>query len=101
VIRPQASVFPALNDKKMNSEHQSKGKQTDDVLTNENRPDETFAETNVRQLRDAVEQVVYGDIEPDKSKDPDRAHTVEALTTLGQMGELTEMDLDEAKKGYL
>ncbi|GAB3755427.1 hypothetical protein [Spirosoma pomorum] len=67
----------------------------------EKHSEETFAETNVRQLRDAVEQVVYGDIEPDKSKDPDRAHTVETLTILGQMGELTETDLDEAKKDYL
>jgi hypothetical protein len=85
----------------MNTEHQPKGKYSEETSSKESRPDETFAETNVRQLRDAVEQVVYGDIEPDKSKDPDRAHTVEALTTLGQMGELTEMDLDEAKKGYL
>lgn len=80
----------------MNTRQQPNEKQP-----NEKQTDEVFAESNVRQLRDAVEQVVYGDIEPDKSKDPDRAHTVEALTTLGQMGELTEMDLDEAKKGYL
>jgi len=62
---------------------------------------EVFALENVTQLRDAVEQVVYGNVQPDKSHDPDRAHLVEVLTTLGQMGELTEMDLDEAKKDYL
>lgn len=62
---------------------------------------QSFAETNVNQLRDAVEQVVYGDVVFDKSTDPERAHTIEVLTTLGQMGELTETDLDEAKKEYL
>ncbi len=62
---------------------------------------ESFAETNVNQLRDAVEQAVYGDMLFDKNSDPDRAHTIEVLTTLGQMGELTETDLDEAKKDYL
>ncbi|QJD80488.1 hypothetical protein [Spirosoma rhododendri] len=62
---------------------------------------QSFAETNVNQLRDAVEQAVYGDVVFDKSTDPERAHTIEVLTTLGQMGELTETDLDEAKKEYL
>lgn len=62
---------------------------------------ETFAESNVNQLRDAVEQAVFGDVVFDKTTDPERAHTIEVLTTLGQMGELTETDLDEAKKDYL
>lgn len=69
--------------------------------TSTGQPEDAFGLENVLQLRDAVEQVVYGDVHPDKSHEPERAHTVEVLTTLGQMGELTEMDLDEAKKDYL
>ncbi|QJW90782.1 hypothetical protein HNV11_16045 [Spirosoma taeanense] len=60
-----------------------------------------FAQPAVTLLRNAVEQAVYGNIETDKSNDPKREETISALATLGQMGELTEMDLDEAKKGYL
>lgn len=60
-----------------------------------------FALENVTQLREAVDQAVYGDSEETEPNDPQRVHTVEGLTTLGQMGLLTEMDLDEAKKGYL
>jgi hypothetical protein len=62
---------------------------------------EVFALENVTQLREAVEQAVYGTVDETKHDDPERIHTVEGLTTLGQMGLLTETDLDEAKKGYL
>lgn len=62
--------------------------------------DEAFAQSNVAQLRYAVAQAVYGEVSPEVAADPDKAHTIEVLTTLGQMGELTEMDIDEAKKEY-
>ncbi|WP_338868596.1 hypothetical protein WBJ53_17935 [Spirosoma sp. SC4-14] len=62
---------------------------------------EVFALENVTQLREAIDQVVYGETETTQPNDPERIHTVENLTTLGQMGILTETDLDEARKGYL
>lgn len=64
-------------------------------------PKEVFGQPVIEQLREAVEQAVYGNVEADKSNDPQREQTVSTLTALGQMGELTEMDIDEAKKGYL
>lgn len=62
---------------------------------------DVFALDNVIQLRVAVDQAVYGDSKTDLSGDVKRAQIVEGLTTLGQMGLLTESDLEEAKKGYL
>ncbi|MVM30503.1 hypothetical protein GO755_10700 [Spirosoma sp. HMF4905] len=62
---------------------------------------DVFALDNVTQLREAIDQAVYGQTEENKLSESDRAHTVEGLTTLGQMGMLTETDLDEARKGYL
>jgi hypothetical protein len=62
---------------------------------------EVFALNNVAQLRDAVDQAVYGDGQASPADEEQREHTVETLTTLGQMGLLTETDIDEAKKGYL
>lgn len=60
-----------------------------------------FALENVLQLREAIDEVVYGETDEPTADDPARLRTVEGLTALGQMGLLTEMDLDEAKKGYL
>lgn len=62
---------------------------------------DVFALENVTQLREAIDLAVYGESETTEPNDPERIHTVENLTTLGQMGILTETDLDEAKKGYL
>ena len=62
---------------------------------------DVFALDNVTQLREAVDQAVYGDSNESKLNEQDRAQTVEGLTTLGQMGLLTEMDIEEARKGYL
>lgn len=75
---------------------------TSDVVADQMTPsNDVFALDNVTQLRAAVDQAVYGGAEAGKPEDPNRAHTIEVLATLGQMGILTEMDLDEAKKGYL
>lgn len=63
--------------------------------------DEVFALENVTQLRQAIDQAVYGPPSENKPDEAERTHTVEGLTTLGQLGLLTETDLDEAKKGYL
>ncbi|WP_198175096.1 hypothetical protein, partial [Spirosoma arboris] len=62
---------------------------------------DVFALENVTQLREAIDQAVYGQQDENKFTESDRVHTVEALTTLGQLGILTETDLEEAKKGYL
>ncbi|KAB7732911.1 hypothetical protein F5984_02900 [Rudanella paleaurantiibacter] len=66
-----------------------------------NRHDGVFALENVTQLREAIEQVVYTDNEADTHTPDERAETIEVLTTLGQMGILTETDLDEARKGTI
>lgn len=62
---------------------------------------DVFALDNVIQLRVAVDQAVYGETPTDLAGDVKRAQVVEGLTTLGQMGLLTETDLEEAKKGYM
>lgn len=62
---------------------------------------DVFALDNVIQLRVAVDQAVYGETPTDLSDDVKRAQVVEGLTTLGQMGLLTETDIEEAKKSYL
>ncbi|MFD2938284.1 hypothetical protein [Spirosoma flavum] len=75
---------------------------SDELMDQTTQFSEVFALDNVTQLRKAVDQVVYGEAETSASGDDvARAHTIEVLATLGQMGILTEMDLDEARKSYL
>ena len=74
---------------------------TDKQAEQVNQFHDVFALDNVTKLREAVDQVVYGETTMHTPSDSERAHTIEGLTTLGQMGLLTETDLDEARKGYL
>ncbi|GAB4020104.1 hypothetical protein EXU85_24615 [Spirosoma sp. KCTC 42546] len=72
-----------------------------ELAAQEIQSNQVFALDNVTQLRQAVDQAVYGELQANMPTDTERAQTVEGLTTLGQMGLLTETDLDEARKGYL
>lgn len=72
-----------------------------ELAAQEIQSNQVFALDNVTQLRQAVDQAVYGELQTNMPTEVERAQTVEGLTTLGQMGLLTETDLDEARKGYL